>query len=70
MILRVLSITVTFCAVLALWFGYGQLGSLRGTLLWEYRYITYAVAAFLMLSALEWGVGLLKKTFLGEQEGH
>ena len=70
MILRMLSIAVAIGAVLALWFGYGQLNTLRGTPLWEYRFIVFAAAAFLGLSALEWALGWLKHKIEGGRDEH
>jgi len=70
MIVRILSIAVAGAAVLALWFGYGQLKQFRGTPLWEYRYIIYAAAAFLGLSALEWALGWIKTKIEGDQDNN
>ena len=70
MIVRALSIAVALGAVLALWLGYGELRVLRGTLFWEYRFIVFAVVAFLGLSALEWAMGWIKAKVEGDEGGH
>ena len=69
MILRVLSVVIALGAVAALWFGYGELRIFRRTMFWEYRYIIFAVAAFLGLSFLEWALGWVKSKVEGD-EGH
>ncbi len=68
MILRVLAILAAVGAVGALWFCYGQLNLFRGTAFWDYRYIIYAVSAFLGLSVLEWSLGWLKAKIAGDPE--
>lgn len=67
---RVLAIIVTGAALGALWFGYGQLKILRGTVFWDYRYIVYAGGAFLGLSCLEWALGWIKKKIQGAPDDH
>lgn len=57
MILRVLSILLTAGACAGLWFGYMNLNMLRGTEFFDFRYIVFAVAAFLGLGLLEWVLG-------------
>lgn len=37
----------------AIWWGWENLGLLRGTPVWEHRYLALAVAAFLLLTALD-----------------
>ncbi|GAB5470574.1 MAG: hypothetical protein Kilf2KO_36040 [Rhodospirillales bacterium] len=36
-----------------IWLGYQELGLLRGTEFWPYRYLLLALAAFLLLSLVE-----------------
>ena len=60
MILRALAIVLTAGATALLWFAYMNLGILRGTLLFDFRYIVFAIAAFLGLSAFEWALGWIK----------
>ena len=68
MILRVLSVIVALAAVAALWFSYGELRIFRRTMFWEYRYIIFAVGAFLGLSLLEWAVGWIKSKVEGDED--
>lgn len=70
MILRVLAILVALVAAWALWFGYGQLKVFRGTPFWDYRYIIYAVSAFLGLSVLEGALGWIKTKIEGKDPPH
>lgn len=70
MIIRALSIALALGAALALWFGYGELRILRGTWLWEYRFITFAIVAFLGLSLLEWALGWIKSKIEGTDDEH
>ena len=67
---RVLTIVLALGAAWALWFCYGQLKMFRGTPFWDYRYIIYAVLAFLGLSGLEWIIGYLKSKIEGDQGDH
>jgi len=60
MILRMIAILASLGAVWALWYGYDQLRQFRGTAFWDYRYLIFAVSAFLALSALEWVLGWIK----------
>lgn len=60
MIIRGLSIALAALALAALWFGYMNLNILRGTPLFDFRYVIFAVAAFLGLSAIEWALGWIK----------
>ena len=70
MTLRVMAIIAALGAVWALWFGYGQLRLFRGTPFWDYRYIIYAVSAFVALSGLEWALRWIKTKIDGDQENH
>ena len=63
MILRVLGIVLALAAAWGLWAGYDQLRVFRGTLFWDYRYIIFAVGAFLALSVLEALFSWLKGKF-------
>jgi hypothetical protein len=65
MIIRGLAIVLTAAACVALWFGYMNLNVLRGTPLFDFRYVIFAVGSFLGLSALEWGIGWIKKKVEG-----
>ena len=60
MIARVLSIALAVLGCTGLWIGYMNLNIFRGTPLFEFRYIIFAVAAFLGLSCLEWAAGWVK----------
>lgn len=60
MIVRGLTIIVAFVGLAALWFGFMNLQVFRGTPLFEFRFIIFAIASFLGLSALEWIVGWIK----------
>ena len=44
-------LTVLACALL--WFGYDSVGVLRGTPLWELRYVLLGCAAFALLTLVE-----------------
>jgi hypothetical protein len=70
MIVRSLAIALTTCATAALWFGYMNLGILRGTLLFDFRYVLFAIAAFLGLSAIERGLGWIKTKIQGPDPDH
>jgi len=61
MILRLLPVALTFGAMWGLWVLYGNLGFLRGTPLWELRYVVFVIAGFLGLGALEWALAWLRK---------
>ncbi len=68
MISRLIAIFLTGSALAGLWFGYMNLNVFRGTPLFEFRYIIFAVAAFLGLSALEWLAGWIKSK--GKEPDH
>jgi hypothetical protein len=70
MILRGIAIFMAVGAAWALWVGYGQLGMFRGTPFWDYRYLIFAVSAFLVLSGLEWVLGWIKAKFASDTESH
>ena len=70
MIVRGLAIVLTICATAALWFGYMNLGILRGTPLSDFRYIVFAVAAFLSLSLIEWALSWIKTKAQGSDNDH
>lgn len=61
MIVRNLAIGLACLAPWALWLGYDRLTLLRGTPLWDFRYLVLMVAGFLGLSGLEWLLGRLGK---------
>lgn len=44
---------LTVLACLLIWLGYDNIGQLRGTLLWELRYIVLGCAAVILLTAVE-----------------
>lgn len=66
MIFRVFRIVLAFVMLGALWLSYGQLGLLRGTVFWEFRYIIWIITSFLLLSVVEWGFGKLYSKFHSE----
>lgn len=63
MMLRALSIVSGAAAAAGLWYGYMNLNLLRGTELFDFRYVVFAVASFLGLSAIEWLLGWIKARF-------
>lgn len=65
MIFKGLSIIFAVIACVALWFGYMNLNVFRGTPFFDFRYVLFAVGAFLGLSALEWLLGWIKAKFQG-----
>lgn len=60
MIVRCLAIMLAAIGAAALWYGYENLRLLRGTPLFDFRYVVFAVVAFLGLSGIEWVFGWLK----------
>ena len=46
------------CALI--WFGYGELSVLRQTMLWDLRYVVFAVGVFLLLTLAQrlWSLGV------------
>ncbi len=70
MIIRVMAIVFAACGLAALWFGYDQLGQLRRTPLWDFRYIVFSAAAFLGLSGFEWALGWIKNKISNEPDAH
>ncbi len=48
---------VLICAAL-IWLGYEEIDLLRGSFFWPYRYLVLALAAFLLLTALNRVMGL------------
>ena len=46
-----------------IWLGYQEIGALRGTLLWPYRYLVLGIAAFALLTLANrlWGLTERKK---------
>ena len=46
-----LGVAAGLCALI--WFGYGELTLLRQTVWWDLRYVVFAVAVFLLLSAAQ-----------------
>lgn len=70
MIVRCLAILFALSAAAALWYGYDNLRQLRGTPLFDFRYIFFAVVAFLGLSAVEWALGWIKGKIEGDEEAH
>ncbi|MDA8585307.1 hypothetical protein N9L47_03455 [Rhodobacteraceae bacterium] len=70
MIIRGLAILLALGAAAGLWFGYDNLKQLRGTPLFDFRYVVFAVAAFLGLSAIEWALGWIKGKVEGTNDAH
>lgn len=60
MIVRALAIVLAAAACAALYFGYMNLNIFRGTPLFEFRFVLFAIGAFLGLSAIEWALGWIK----------
>ena len=70
MIIRGVSILLCGGACAALWFGYMNLNMLRGTVFFDFRYVVFAVASFLGLSAIEWALGWVKSKTESDEDGH
>ena len=70
MIFRGLGILLAFAATWGLWAGYNQLSVFRGTAFWDYRYIIFAICAFLAFSVLEALFSWLKGKFGAGSEDH
>lgn len=51
---------VLVCAAL-IWLGFDKIDLLRGTFFWPYRYLVLALAAFLLLTAVNRVTGLFAK---------
>lgn len=66
MILRGFAIVLACLATWAIWLGYGQLRALRGTPLWEFRYLVMLIATFLGLGGVEWALGWLRRRLHAE----
>ena len=49
-----LAIALTLLASAGIWWGYQEIGMLRGTALWELRYLALLCGAVALLSCLEW----------------
>lgn len=64
--LRGFAIFLTGLAMWLLWVGYDMLSGLRGTPLWDFRYLVFLVAAFPDLSAVEWALGRVQKKLQNE----
>ena len=60
MIVRVLAVLFAAVALIALWVGFMNLNIFRGTPLFDFRYVLFAIGSFLGLSALEWVLGWIK----------
>lgn len=50
---RALPPALTLVACVLIWLGYDNLNQLRGTLLWELRYVVLGCAVFVLLSGFE-----------------
>ena len=50
---RHLPAALTLLACLLIWLGYDNIGLMRGTFLWELRYVALGCAAILLLTATE-----------------
>ncbi|MEM9147418.1 MAG: hypothetical protein AAGC57_14600 [Pseudomonadota bacterium] len=50
---RLLPAALAFGAAALIWWGWEELGQLRGTPVWEFRYILLGIAAILGLGVLE-----------------
>ena len=70
MILPGLAIVLAFAATWGLWAGYNELRVFRGTPFWDYRYIIFAVGAFLAFSVLQALFSWLKGKFGEGLEDH
>lgn len=70
MILRIIAIIVSLASAAGLWFAFDQLGILRRTVFWEYRFITFGCGAFLALSLIEFVMGWIKQKLNGTVEKH
>ncbi len=70
MIVRGIAILLAAGAAAALWYGYDNLRMLRGTPLFDFRYVVYAVVSFLGLSAIEWVYGWIKGKIEGTEDAH
>ncbi len=53
MLTRLVSPALTVLACALLWFGYDSVGVLRGTPLWELRYVLLGCIAFALLTVVE-----------------
>ena len=62
---RLLGPALTLAACLGIWAAYGQLGLLRGSVLWDLRYVALGVVAILILSLAEWISAALVKRLGG-----
>ena len=70
MIVRGMSILLAALACGGVWFGYTNLNILRGTPFFDFRYVVFAVSAFLGLSAIEWALGWVKAKIQGTDDDH
>lgn len=70
MIFRILAISLAAAACAGLWFGYMNLNIFRGTPLFDFRYVIFAVSSFLGLSILEWAIGWIKRKFSESENEH
>ena len=59
MMARLLAPALTVAACYAVWSAYAHLTILRGSVLWDLRYVVLGVAGILILSLAEW---VAKKT--------
>ena len=54
MISKLIAPVLTVLACAAIWYAFNNLSVLRGSVLWDLRYVVLGVAAVLCLSAAEW----------------
>ncbi len=67
MLWRLIGLAVFLAAAALIWQGYENIGELSGGLLWPYRYLVLALAAFLLLTV----INRLMNRFVGDKEkGH
>ena len=66
---RLLGPALTAGACAAVWYAWANLALLRGSVLWDLRYVVLGVAAILILSAAQWAAAALAKRFPGASRG-
>ena len=54
MIAKLIAPVLTVLACAAIWYAFTHLSVLRGSVLWDLRYVVLGVVAVLCLSAAEW----------------
>jgi len=61
--MRLAGPVLTAGACAAVWYGYENLALLRGSVLWDLRYVVLGVAAVLALGLAQWIAALLARRF-------